>query len=87
MQSQKTIEEAIKETIKEVTGISDLDKDSNLVYLEIGIAPASFLYIFDILAKKLKIDIYEILKTRTYEVMTINNLAKALYELQHDEQV
>jgi len=82
MISPEAIESAIRGAVKDVAGIEGIGRDANLVFRDTGIAPADFLYIFDILSDKLRIDMSDILKTGTYKVMTISNLTEAIRKLE-----
>jgi len=79
--TKEDIEQAIRDAVGRVTGITELDSDLNLVSKELGIAPANFLYIFDIFEKALGLPIHDILKSNNYQVMTVANLTEALYAL------
>jgi hypothetical protein len=81
MDSREDIEKAIREAVGDVTGITGLDDDANLTDTALGIAPANFLYIFDILERRLQVPAHDVLKTSGYQVMGIKNLTDALYEL------
>ena len=80
MYTKNDIENAVRDSIKSVTGIEALDKDASLVDSILGISPASFLYIFDILENNYLLSAYDILRTKDFHIMTIKNLTDALYE-------
>jgi hypothetical protein len=80
--SKEYIEKTLRETIKDITGITDLAGDACLVGRELNIVPVNFLYIFDKLAKTLQLDVYDILKDNSYQVMTVDKLTDAVYSLQ-----
>ena len=82
MNTRESIETAIRDAIEDVTGKSTIEKDTNLVYKGSGIAPVNFLYIFDIVEKKLCLSVFDIFKTHSYQVMTIENLVEAIYRLE-----
>ncbi|SHH84864.1 hypothetical protein SAMN02745823_01176 [Sporobacter termitidis DSM 10068] len=82
MNSKEVIENTIRDAVKDVTGITNLEKDASLIDRELAIIPACFLYIFDILEKKLELPVYNIFKDHTFEVMTVENLTNALFELE-----
>jgi len=86
MNSREYVETAVREAVEDVMGTPGIDKDACLVYRESGIAPVSFLYIFDKLEEKLGPVVYDILKTHTYQVMTIENLADAIFGLCNEDQ-
>jgi hypothetical protein len=81
MYSKECIGRLIKESIKDVTGITILDKDTSLIGSNMSILPAKFLYIFELLEKKLQLPVHDIYKEYTFEVMTIENLTDALFDL------
>lgn len=81
MYSKEGIEKAIREAVKDVTGITIFDKDTSLIDSKMNILPAQFLYIFDLLEKKLQIPVHDIYIKQTFEVMTVGNLTDALFEL------
>lgn len=80
MHSKEAIERTIRLAIKDVTGITELKINESLIDREMGIIPANFLYIFDILEKKLQLPTYDIFN-HTFEVMTVENLTNSLFEL------
>ena len=75
------IERTIRDVIYEVTGNDNIDADMLLVGKDISIHPAFFIYIFDILEKKLKLPVFSIFRDFSYEVMTIRNLVTAFTKL------
>ena len=81
MHSRSNIKDEIIRAVKEVTGISYTDENANLVDREIGIVPADFVYIFDILKKSLQLPVHNVLSEYNSDVMTVNNLANALFDL------
>jgi len=85
MHSKEFIEKTIRETMKDVSGISDIESDFNLLDTEIAIHPPNFIYIFDILEKRLDLPIHKILIDNTFEVMTIANLTDALFDLNYQK--
>lgn len=87
MYSRLIIKDEILKAVKEVTGISCADEDANLIDREIGIIPADFIYIFDLLEKRLQIPVHNIFTSRTFDVMTVNNLSNALLELKEQTSV
>lgn len=82
MYSKRDIEKAILEAVKAVAGIEFLEKSANLVDRDMNIIPANFLYVFDMLEEKFRLPVYNIFIDSTYEVMTVENLTEALFELQ-----
>lgn len=81
--TEKDIINVIKETVFEVTGIQELSDGDNLLSTKLDILPADFLYIFDLLEKKLEVPAVDVLKNTDYQVMQIDYFSKALLELMH----
>jgi len=79
MHTRDDLEKAIRKAIEEVTGITDLEDDDNLMSRKLRIQPSAFLYIFDILEKELELPVYEVFKHNTYENMTLCGLTDTLY--------
>jgi len=79
--SYENIEKVVREAITDVTGLTDISKDANLLDQEMEILPTNFLYIFDIIEEKLGLNIGGILEHQTYSVMTIENLVCAIVNL------
>jgi hypothetical protein len=75
MRTKRDIEEVICTTIEKVTGTLISDYNTNLLGKHIGILPANFLYIFEILRIELELPVYEVLEKASFSVMTIANLA------------
>ena len=84
MHSKEMIEDIIRDAVKNVTGITALERDTNLIDQELKIIPVDFLYIFDILEKKLQVPAHNIFIDHTFEVMSVAKLADALFELGTD---
>lgn len=82
MNSKEDIENIIRNAVKDVLGITSLDKSASLIDRDLAIVPVNFLYIFEILEKGLQLPVYNIFIDHTYEVMTIEKLTNALFELQ-----
>lgn len=82
MYSQSEIEQIIQSTISSVSGNIVVRLDDSLIDKDSPIIPADFLYIFDILEKKLKVPACTIFERNSCNVMTLSNLTTALYELQ-----
>lgn len=82
MKSMNNIEASIRKAIAQVVNITDIDGDIYLVSRDLGIFPADFIYIFDIIENDVGLPVYSIFEGNNYEVMTINNLVRAIYELQ-----
>ena len=77
------IKQLVITAIKEVTGITISNHHENLLSRKLGIMPADFLYIFDILSKiKTKYPLVNIFIDHGYQVMTVENLATTIYKLQ-----
>ena len=81
MYTKEAIRETIRFAVKKVTGIKDIDDDMFLGDETLKIAPANFIYIFDIIEKQLELPIHKVVETHSFMVMTINNLATATFEL------
>lgn len=75
------IVEIIKETVYKVTQIKIDDENTSLLDTRLRIYPADFLYIFELLEKKLNVPAADILRTHPYSVMEIDKLSDALLEL------
>lgn len=71
----------IRETVYEVTKVRVDEQESNLLDTRFHIHPADFLYIFDLLEKKLKIPAVNILIGRNYTIMRIDHMSEALIGL------
>lgn len=82
MHSKESIEKTIQEAVMNVTGIEVFEKDTSLIDKKLNIIPANILYIFDILEKKLQLPVHDIFINHTFEVMTVENLADALFQLE-----
>jgi len=85
MHTKESVETAIRESIFDVTGVAKLEGNSSLVGKELDINPVAFLYIFDILEKRLRLPVYDVFTKYGYNVMTVDNLATALLELSKSE--
>ena len=81
MIENENIENLIREVICDVTGLAVDDTTQNLVGMHSEILPVEFLYIFEILERKLKVPLCNIFTTHGYEVMTIKNLANAIIDI------
>ena len=79
--TKKEIMELIRKVVFEVTGKKVESKEISLLDTRLGINPADFLYIFDLLEKELGIPVVEILKDHNYTVMKIDNMCEALLGL------
>lgn len=79
--TQADMETMIKETVWEVTHIKVPSAEISLLDTSLNINPADFLYIFDILEKRLSKPVADIFKTNTYSVMKVHDLAAALLAL------
>ena len=87
MFSRKYIENLLRESIIEVTGIKDIDSTACLIGKELPIAPASFLDIFALLEKKSCINVYKVFEYNTAQVMTISNLTEAFYNIAYENKL
>ncbi|MCL2153502.1 MAG: hypothetical protein FWH57_11200 [Oscillospiraceae bacterium] len=79
--TKESIVMTIHKAAKEVLGILDLSDSASLIDKDMRIAPVDFLYIFEILETKYGAGVYDILKTHGFEVMTVENLAEAIYQI------
>jgi len=79
--SEKFVEKRIREALKDVIGITDIDSDANLLDTEQNINPVDFIYIFDMLEKNLNLPVHDIFSSRTFDVMTVENLTNAFLKL------
>ena len=84
MVTYETIENNIREAIESVTCIRIIDGDTSLISKDMDIAPSDFLYIFDILERKLQINVHAVLAASTYQVMTVRNLSGAIFDMGGD---
>ena len=84
MKTKDSIEQVVRESIAEVVGERELSVNANLLDTETGIVPVNFLYIFDLLEKKLCLPVCEIFVDHGYDVMTITGLTDALFKLDSD---
>lgn len=80
MYTKEYIQNIITLAVKQVTG-KDIDDDTCLVDKEVAIFPADFIYIFEIIEEKLHLQISDIFKEKSYEVMIVSNLVDAISEL------
>lgn len=71
----------IQKTVFEVTQIKLDSEDISLLDTSLGIYPADFLYIFDLLEKELKVPATDVFKSHSYDVMVVDKLSDALLEL------
>ncbi len=81
MNTKEIMVNTILAAVEEVTGILDLENDTSLIDRDLAIMPACFLYIFDMLEKRLQLPVYDIFIDNTFEVMTVENLSNALLKL------
>ncbi len=79
--SKQELMKLIQQTVYEVTKIQVKQMDTNLLDTRLLIHPADFLYIFDILEKKLNVPAADILKNHDYTVMRVDVMSEALLEL------
>jgi len=82
MYSISEIEDVVCNVVKSVAGIEAVSRTENLLSRKLNIHPAKFLYIFNELQQELQLLVCEIFKGQAYTLMTIENLASALFELQ-----
>lgn len=81
--TKQDIVDIVKETVKEVTGIEIYHPDVSLLDSKLAINPVDFLYVFDILEKKLKIPVTDILKNSRYDVMVLDNFTDQILAMLH----
>lgn len=72
---------AIKDAVWNVTGIKIESEETSLLDTKLGIPPADFLYIFELLEKNLELPVIDIFRDSNYLVMKLNNLSDAIFEL------
>ena len=82
--SQQEVETVIAETINEVCNIQVEDFDQHLLSENIHVSVVEYLYVLDALENKLNFSVANILEKNGYEVFTIRNLAKKIYEQSHE---
>jgi hypothetical protein len=87
MNTRESIEHKIREAVGDVTGTTNLDKNVSLIDRAALIIPVCFLYIFDILEKSLELPVYDIFTNHSFEVMTVENLTDALFELETQSHI
>lgn len=73
--------EMIQKIVYEVTQIWVDSEKTNLLDTKLGICPEDFLYIFDLLEKKLHVPAADILIGRSYCIMEMDAMSEALLEL------
>ena len=83
MLSINEIETAIIDGVKEVSGgYRVTDKDMHLLDDSIPMPIVNYLYVFDMLEKKLDLPVVKVLETNDYTVFTVRNLACEICKLQ-----
>ncbi len=83
MLSINEIETAIIDAVKEVSGgYKVTDRDMHLLDDSIPMPIVNYLYVFDILEKKLDLPVVKVLETNDYTVFTVRNLAREISKLQ-----
>lgn len=82
--TREEIENIVRDTVVEVTGIKNFENMENLLDRELGIIPADFLYIFDMLERRFNIPVFRIFTYSTFHVMTVENIAKEVEKLLND---
>ena len=78
MMSKAETVKIITDAVREVTDIEIKSPDTNLLGRDVGIIPADFLYIFDIVEKRTGRDMCGVIADAHYTIMTPNNLAEAI---------
>jgi hypothetical protein len=86
MISKADIKAYIKKAVKDTIGSEPLDGDASLLGAGLNIPPAGFLYIFDILEQQLRLPICDVFTNHSFDVMSVDNLTDAIYEMQTREQ-
>lgn len=79
--TRKEIINLIQKTVFEVTQVRVDSEEMSLLDTRLNINPVDFLYIFDLLEKKLKIPAADIFKDHDYTVMRIDYMSEALLGL------
>lgn len=69
----------IQNTVYEITEIQLESEKMNL--LDMDICPVDFIYIFDLLERKLHVPVVNILIGSSYQILEIDAMSKALLEL------
>lgn len=82
MRTKEEIRKIIVDAIENIAGVRIKDFSVSLISKDVDINPADFLYIFQLLEKKLSLPVYQVFEEYTYDVMSIENLSNALYELE-----
>ena len=83
MLSINEMETAIIDAVKEVSGgYKVTDRDMHLLDDSIPMPIVNYLYVFDILEKKLDLPVVKVLETNDYTVFTVRNLAREISKLQ-----
>jgi hypothetical protein len=85
MISKTDIKACIKKAIKDTVGSEPSRDDIILLDDKLNIPPAGFLYIFDILERQLRLPVCEVFTNHSFNVMSINNLSDAIYEIGRDK--
>ena len=78
--AKEEIRKCIIDVVKEVTH-QEIENE-NLLDSRLGIQPVDFLYIFDLLEKELKLPVIKIIEVSDYNVMQIDRLCDAIWNLQ-----
>lgn len=78
--TKEEIRKCIIDVVKEVTH-QEIENE-NLLDSRLGIQPVDFLYIFDLLEKELKLPVIKIIEVSDYNVMQIDRLCDAIWNLQ-----
>ncbi len=76
------IESIVRDAIMTVAGIDIIDENANLLDFDLGIFPANFIYIFDLISEKTGVQASKILEQATFSVMTVRNLAEEILKIQ-----
>lgn len=81
--TKEEIRKCIIDVVKEVTH-QEIENE-NLLDSRLGIHPVDFLYIFDLLEKELKLPVIKIIDVSDYNVMQIDRLCDAIWNLQKNK--
>ncbi len=79
--TKSALVDLIKKTVYEVTNVKVEDEKMNLLDNRLNIRPADFLYIFDLLEKKLHVPAADILRDHDHTIMEVGAMGDALLKL------
>lgn len=78
--TKEEIKKYIIDIVKEVT--QQEIENENLLDSRLAIHPVDFLYIFDLLEKELKLPVIKVMEASDYNIMQIDRLCDAIWNLQ-----